>query len=225
MRDEREQLIRWAREIGFTLPAEDYLPRIDRTHGEHHVFYDDESARFIKITHGWDRQKAGFALTVESKFSRFGKVTQNPIYAPCIREATPLEYLSRLRLFNVTFRDSVEVEGVIDEPGHEAIVVSQRYITGNAASPSVVKGFMGQRGFAEVPGVIAGRKDSISYFRSEDGVAVFDTHGENFLTSGLETVPIDALIIHANEELTSFLSLPPHDRSAEIGLWASIHEI
>ena len=179
----------------------------------------------IKITHGWDRQKAGFALTVEATFGGFGKVTQNSLYTPRIREATPLEYLSRLRLFNVPFRDSVEVEGVIDEPGYEAIVISQRYITGSAASPSVVKEFMVRRGFAEVPGVIAGRKDSISYFRSEDRVAVFDTHPENFLTSGLETVPIDALIIHANDNLTSFLSLQAGERRAETGLWASIHEI
>jgi len=225
LRDERELLIRWAREIGFTLPAEDYrLPKF-RTHGEHHVFYDEESDRFMKITHGWDRQKAGFALTVEARFSRFGKVTQNPIYAPSIREATPLEYLARLRLFNRTFLDSVEVEGVIDEPGSEAIVISQRYITGSAAPPVVVREFMSHRGFAEVPGVIAGRRDSISYFRSADRVAVFDTHPENFLSSGPETVPIDALIIHANDDLTTFLSMSPHDRSAEIGLWASVHEL
>ena len=58
-----------------------------------------------------------------------------------------------------------------------------------------------ERGFVPVPGVVAGRGNSMSYFRSHDDVAVFDTHGQNFLISGMRMVPIDELIVYADEDL------------------------
>ncbi len=124
-------------------------------------------------------------------------------------------------MFNLTFRDSIEFEGVIDAPGEEAIVTSQRFINGQAATSAEVEPFMIERGFVAVPGVVAGRGNSMSYFRSHDGVAVFDTHGENFLISGSRTLPIDALIVYADEDLSAFLSMPGAERLAEIGVWSS----
>ena len=215
---EREILFVWAREKGLTLPAEDYLSRVVDTHGEHHVFYDAvERDRFFKITHGVDPEKPGFALTVDTDF-RIGKASQRYIAIPYLRAATPFEYLSRLRLFNLTFRDFIEFEGVIDEPGHEAIVTSQEYINGSAATNGEVAEFMSKLSFGQVPGVVAGRNESISYFRAHDSVAVFDTHGQNFIVSGARMVPIDALITYANEELARFLSMPEEERLKEIGL-------
>ena len=194
------------------------------THGEHHVFYNAEDPRrrdrFFKITHGAIVEKPGFALTVDTDF-RIGKVSQRYIGVPYLREATPFEYLARLRLFNLTFRDFIEFEGVIDEPGKEAIITSQEFINGQAAASDEVDVFMMERGFVPVPGVVAGRGNSMSYFRSHDDVAVFDTHGQNFLISGMRMVPIDALIVYADEDLAAFLSMPEGERLAEIGIWKS----
>jgi Serine/Threonine/Tyrosine Kinase found in polyvalent proteins len=140
---------------------------------------------------------------------------------PYIREATPLEYLSRLQLFNRTFRDLIEVVGVIDQAGKEAIVTSQPRIKGGYADDEQVKKFMESRKFVMVQNVVAGRRNSVSYFREADRVAVFDTHGQNFLVSGARTGPIDALIITADDDLTAFLSMSPEERRDEIGKWTS----
>jgi hypothetical protein len=194
------------------------------THGEHHVFFNAEELqgrdRFFKITHGAEPEQPGFALTVDTDF-HLGKVTQRYIGVPYLREATPFEYLSRLRLFNLTFRDSIEFEGVIDSPGKEAIITSQLFINGNAATSDEVAAFMTGRGFVSVPGVTAGRGNSISYFRDHDHLAVFDTHGQNFLISGQEMIPIDALIVYADDDLSSFLSMSEKERLAEVGFWTT----
>lgn len=221
---ERSLLVAWAREKGFALPAEELLSHVTGTHGEHHVFYDTarprRTDRFIKITHGVDPAEAGFALTVDTDF-RIGKASQRYIGVPFLREATPFEYLARLRLFNLIFRDYIELEGVIDMPGHEAIVTSQEFIHGHAATDHEVAGFMRQRSFAQVPGVVAGRRESVTYFRAHDSAAVFDTHGQNFIVSGARMVPIDALVIYADDELSTFLSMQADERAQEIGLWTS----
>ena len=116
---------------------------------------------------------AGFALTVDTDF-HIGKVSQRYIGVPYLREATPFEYLARLRLFNLTFRDFIEFEGVIDDPGKEAIITSQEFINGQAAASDEVEAFMTERGFVAVPGVVAGRGNSMSYFYSKYGSAYGD---------------------------------------------------
>ena len=184
------------------------------------MYFDAESERYIKITHATDSGAGGFALTVDTRF-KLGKQTQCYIGVPFLREATPLEYLSRLQLFNRTFRDLIDVVGVIDKAGKEAIVTSQPRIKGGYADEKQVREFMEARGFVMVPNVVAGRRNSVSYFREADRVAVFDTHGQNFLVSGARTGPIDALIITADEELTAFLSMPAEERRKEIGQWTS----
>lgn len=206
----------WAAEVGLASEAEMYLSRIEDTHGEHHVYVDIERERYFKITHGVEPGTAGFALTVGTDF-RIGKRTQRYIAVPWLREATPFEYLARLQLFNLTFQDDIEVEAVITDPGKEAFIISQRFIEGNAATALEVAEFMARRGFALLPGVTLGRGNSTSYLRTSDAVAVFDTHGQNFLVSGSEIVPIDAVILSADQDLLSYLIMSPAERTAELG--------
>jgi len=213
---ERNLLVAWAQEKGLALPADDYLDRVEATHGEHHVFYDTAKERYFKITHGAEHNTPGFALTVTAEF-HIGKKTQRYIGMPKLREATPFEYLARLRLFNLTFQDDVQVEGVITEPGKVAIVISQQPIEGDAATEPQVAEFMRSLGFTFVTGVYAGRRKSASYFRTSDSVAVFDTHGENFFISGSRIVPIDGLIVVAEDDLIRYLTMTPDERQAELG--------
>src|SRR5437667_6999855 len=90
---ERNLLVEWAKEIDLALPADDYLDRVEATHGEHHVFYDAAKDRYFKITHGAELNTPGFALTVTAEF-HIGKKTQCYIGVPKLREATPFEYLA-----------------------------------------------------------------------------------------------------------------------------------
>lgn len=221
LRIERETLLLWAREKEVAYKAEEYLSKVRDTHGEHHVYFDAARERWFKITHASDSDGGGFALTVDTDFL-VGKKTQRYIGVPFLREATPFEYISRLQLFNRTFSDFIEFEGVIDEPGREAIITSQDRIQGEASTDEEVEAFMRARRFAAVPGVVAGRRNSLSYYRESDRVAVFDTHGQNFLTFGSRTVPIDALITVADDDLAAFLNLSPAERREEVGLWTSL---
>jgi hypothetical protein len=208
--------VAWARESNVVIAAESCLSLIEETHGEHHVYFNIERDRYFKITHGADAANAGFALTVDTDF-RIGKKTQCYIAVPWLREATPFEYLARLQLFNLTFRDDVEIEGVIVEYGKEAIVVSQRFIGGSAATAADVAAFMLQRGFVALPGVTVGRGNSASYLHPGEAIAVFDTHGQNFLVSGEGIIPIDALILRASEDLLAYLAMSPAERAEETG--------
>ncbi len=175
---------------------------------------DEALGRVVKITRG-------FGLTVDTDFL-IGKKTQRWLSVPFVREATPLEYLERISLFNRVFADDIQLVGIIREPGSEAIVTSQPVIYGRETQHSEIESCMSGLGFALVPGVIAGRRDSQSFFRASDRVAVFDTHGENFLTDGTRVASIDALIIVADDDLAAFLSLPAAERRAEVGLWSSL---
>ena len=59
---------------------------------EHRVFLDEATERAVKLT-------IEGGLTIDSEF-RIGKRTQRWLGVPFVREATPLEYLERLVLFN-----------------------------------------------------------------------------------------------------------------------------
>lgn len=193
------------------------LSEPERIHaGEHHVFFDEARDRYVKITHGVRGDLPGFDLTVDTDFV-VGRKSQRGLGVPFVRDATPCEYLERLALFSRILDDETIVEGVFGDPGQTAIVVSQKTIEGRSATAAEVAEHLASRDFLPVPGVAAGRQDSVTYFRSEGRVAVFDTHGENFiikLDGGI--APIDALIIAADEALARYLSLPPAERREEV---------
>jgi len=182
------------------------------------VFIDASSNRVFKITRG-------FGLTVDTDFI-VGKKSQRWLGVPFVREATPLEYLERTLLFNQVFADEIRLEAVIQDANETAIVISQPVVRGRETTHPEIAVFMALLGFVLVGGVIAGRRDSASFFRETDGAAVFDTHGENFLTDGLRVAPIDALIIRADDDLRAFLRMPAAERRAEVGLWTSlVHQL
>lgn len=210
---ERDTLPGWARSSGCILAGADYLNRVTGGGAEHAVFFDPELQAYVKITRG-------FGLTAGTDF-RIGKRTQKYLAVPFVRQATPLEYLERLVLFNELFGDDIRVAGVIggSEP---AIVTTQPVIRGRDASSAEIVSFMAGLGFAPLDNVVVGRRDSASFFRAADGVAVFDAHGENVLAGETGIAPIDLFVIRAGEDLRAFLEMPAADRLAEIGRWVSV---
>lgn len=149
--------------------------------------------------------------------------SQRWMCVPYIRDATPFEYLSRLVLFNRTFGDDIQIEGVICDPGRVAIVTSQPVIRGRAATPAEVEAQMNEWGFMVSDCPPLGRKNvaSLSFYNSEERIAVFDTHAANFLVGEGLVAPIDALITTMDEYLEFYLSLSATQRKKEIGQWTS----
>jgi len=198
------------------LDRAEYLSRIEDSYGEHHVYFDPDRGLYVKITHGLEPDSPGFALAVDTDDFRIGS-SQTFYSVPRLREATPFEYLSRLVLFNRIFGDSVNLEGVIGMAAHEAIVINQPMIYGRNASDVEIAAFMRQERFVLADCPSLGRPDlpSQSFFRRSDYVAVFDTHGGNFLVGDESRVtPIDALIV-ADQYLVNWLPIPPAQRRQE----------
>ena len=210
---ERSALLEWARGAGCLLDGGDYLSRVQDGGAEHAVFLDEERDLVFKIT----RQ---FGLTVGTNF-HIGKRTQKYLALPFVRQATPVEYLERVILFNDIFGDDLRFVGVIGEP-EPAIVTTQPVIRGRDATPAEAEQFMVALGFAPLAGIVVGRRDSASFFRASDGVAAFDAHGENILTGAGGVAPIDLFVVRAGEDLAAFLALPAEDRAAEVGQWVSL---
>ena len=210
---ERDAILGWARTRDLLLDGREHLSRVEGGGAEHAVYLDREQGVVVKITRG-------FGMTVGTNF-HIGKRSQRYLGLPFVRQATPLEYLERLVIFNEVFGDDIRLVGVIAGP-EPAIVTTQPVIRGRDATAAEITAFMSALGFAEVPGVIAGRRDSVSYFRASDGVAAFDAHGENVIASATGLAPIDLFVVHADEDLHAFLSMPAEDRFAEVGNWISL---
>jgi hypothetical protein len=208
---ERDAVLEWARSSLCLLDAREYLNRVQGGGAEHAVFLDGDVV--TKITRR-------FGLTVGTNF-HIGKRTQRYLGVPFVRQATPLEYLERLALFNELFGDDIRVAGVLAGP-EPAIVTTQPVIRGRDAAPDEITAFMGTLGFAEVPYVVAGRRDSASFFRAADSAAAFDAHGENVIAGTAGVAPIDLFVVRADEDLAAFLAMPPDERLAEFGEWVSL---
>ena len=210
---ERDAVLEWARSSRCLLDSRDYLNRVQGGGAEHAVFFDRDSQAYFKITRG-------FGLTVGTNF-HIGKRTQRYLGLPFVRQATAIDYLERLALFNELFGDNIQVVGVLAEP-EPAIVTTQPVIRGRDATPDEITTFMAALGFAEVPGVVAGRRDSASFFRASDGAAAFDAHGENVIMGDAGAAPIDLFVVRADEDLAAFLATPVDERRAEVGEWVSL---
>jgi hypothetical protein len=152
-----------------------------------------------------------------------GRVSQKWISVPYIRDATPFEYLRRIVLFNRVFGDVIQIEGVICDPCREAIVTSQPVIRGHAAKDAEVADAMHKLGFAlsDCPPLGKAETPSQSFYNPDEKVAVFDTHGENFIVGDSIVAPIDALIVVADEDLLRYMACSRAERRKEIGLQTS----
>lgn len=210
---ERDVIIRWARDSGCLLSEEGYLSRITGGGAEHAVFFDAGKQVYVKITRG-------FGMTVGTNF-HIGRRTQKYLGIPFVRQATPIEYLERIVLFNELFGDDIRVTGVLADPT-PAIVTTQPVIRGRDARPDEIESFMAGLDFEPIEEVVVGRRDSASFFRPSDGIAAFDAHGENVIAGADGVAPIDLFVVRAGEDLRSFLSMPLADRLLEIGRWVSL---
>src|SRR5215469_8325764 len=96
VKDEQQRLIQWAKahgKLGGKLPPE------DASGGEHVVYFDEGSSRYLKATIPEKQKGYGIAL---------GSHTHG---------ATPAEYLDRLALTNKVFDDNIRRERVVVKGG------------------------------------------------------------------------------------------------------------
>lgn len=182
--EQRERLIRWADEHGFLTTPESgqeayrgLLHASDWISGnEHTVVLAPEEARVFKITHT----------------DRFGKAYPRVAGLAVYREATPLEYLTRLLLCNHAFGDDLRLEQVLlDENRAVRVVTSQPIIVGTHPLEADLHRQLYADGFEPLEAV-DGVPTTKDWFRLAERVLIFDAHNGNYIqtTEGL-IIPID----------------------------------
>lgn len=120
---EQRLLVQWARENGKLGLSGRRLPVFARG-GEHEVFFQRRTQRYLKATR-LDKHK-GYGIALGSHTHR----------------ATPSEYLDRLLLHNDIFNDDVRLERVVENDGKPIIVTSQPAIKGHVPSQAALDDLM-----------------------------------------------------------------------------------
>lgn len=169
---------------------------------EHYLFHrDEEPDRIFKITKG-----PGFGVfpNVRKGISRKGPVR----YWFVDRAASPLEYLQRLWLLNARMLVHLDrqvypvltrLEGFAMQNENLRIVTSQPIFEGIPATQNEIAKWLIKQGFDFIK--------AFTWFRQDDGLAVFDTWHENVMATNGQIVPFDVIPIQAEGPLLESLKL------------------
>lgn len=121
-----------------------------------------------------------------------------------LKPGDPSTYFSRLQLANDLFADDFVLHALLaDEHGTLSAITSQPDRAGTFAPMHVVARAMGAVGFQSV-----GEKGT--YFRAEDGIAIFDLHEENIVYRDGRLYPIDAVIVRVDDDLREMMEWQLH---------------
>jgi hypothetical protein len=125
---EQRRLIQWAKENG-KLGSSGRRPPVFAGGGEHNVFFQKRTQRYIKATR-LDRHK-GYGIAL-------GSLSHG---------ATPSEYLDRIALQNQRFEDDIRLERVVENEGKPIIITSQPSIKGHSPTQDALDELMLGKGY------------------------------------------------------------------------------
>jgi len=181
---EQRLLIQWARENGKLGPS-GRLPPVFARGGEHEVFFQKRTQRYLKATRLDKHRGYGIAL---------GSHTHG---------ATPAEYLDRLLLHNEVFDDDIRLERVVENDGKPIIVTSQPAIKGDAPTQEALDELMVEKAYEKLA--------EGAYYDQAAGLLVFDLFPRNAIQAADEHIyPIDPVIQRITEEFGVFLRQEPY---------------
>lgn len=181
---EQRRLIQWAQENG-KLGSSRRL-RLEFTRGgEHGVFFQKRSQRYIKATLP-DRQK-GYGIALGSH----------------TRGASPSEYLDRLNLQNQIFYDDIQLERIVVKNGKPIIIISQPAIKGKNATTTELDELMLGKGYEKLA--------DGAYYSAPEGLLIFDLFPRNAIKAADGHIyPIDPVIQRITPEFAQFLREEPY---------------
>jgi len=188
IRREEARLRAWAERRGLLVHG---LPPADDRQGEHGIWYDSSSDRYVKYTRPDRHQGYGIALGSH------------------LHGASPAEYLDRLALQNAIFHDDLRLEAVAAlSGGRLSIITSQPRIAGEAATPEEIDALMSPKGFR--------RLAEGAYLEPIQGLLVYDLFPRNVVRGADRTLyPVDPVVQRVSEDFADFLAQHPeriHDR-------------
>lgn len=176
----QETLLReWAESLGLLLSPDDLPAKVIKGGQEHDVYLDETTQRVFKLTrHGVFGFSPGIELALVSSADDARRFH--------LWEATPLQYLERLRLQNILVPGINRLEGIIDQHGQDLVIVtSQPYFEPIHATTAEIDTWFAALGFEKVT-------DS-AYYRREDNLGVFDAHDKNLVHAAETLVPFDVI--------------------------------
>jgi hypothetical protein len=180
---EQKRLLEWAKRNG-KLSRSRRLPPPFAHGGEHDVFFQKRTQRYLKATRP-DRHK-GYGIAL-------GSFTHG---------ATPSEYLDRLVLQNRIFNDDVRLERIVERGGKPIIISSQPFIKGTEPVQAALDELMLSKGYE----VLA----TGAYYDFDAGLLVFDLFPRNaILAADGQIYPIDAVIQRVTRDFGQFLREHP----------------
>ena len=150
----------YAREVGLFLacPPPELSRPPDDEGNEHQVWFDPESATYLKAT--WPDF---FGMLVIHRLDEDAK-------------ASPVAYLERWHLHNELFGDHVEFLGAIEREGQMRLLIRQPAITGVPATIEQIEAFFIGNGWLRF--IVDGE---IGFFDPQKNVVISDTHRGNLI--------------------------------------------
>ncbi len=172
-----QQLLRWATRHGRLIDRRLEERLVNLGGVEHEVFLDDATGRWLKLTMPGKAGKELHARDVGGFGTRPTLVTE---------DALPASYLRRLVLANTRLGDDYWLHGIMDGPSGPRIVVSQRDIDGEPASPGEIARHFVTAGFAQV--------NAKTFFQPARNLLVSDAHTANVFRTPVGVAPFDVCV-------------------------------
>jgi Serine/Threonine/Tyrosine Kinase found in polyvalent proteins len=181
---EQRRLIQWAEENG-KLGSSGRLPPVFAQGGEHKVFFQRRTQRYLKATRQ-DRHK-GYGIALGSH----------------THGATPSEYLDRLSLQNCIFNDDIRLDRVVRNDGKPIIIISQPAIKGCVPPQEELDELMIVKGYEKLA--------EGAYYDEKEGLLFYDLFPRNAIRAADGHVyPIDPVIQRITRDFGQFLRHEPY---------------
>ena len=185
------RLKEWAESLDLLLDFSDFVDRLVRGGQEHDVFVERE--RYVKLTRsGVFGLSPGIDLALvpsDQDARRFH-----------LWQASPYEYLERLRLQNLITPGLNRLEGIVAQEDDLAICISQPRLDLISVTQDEIDDWFTSLGFEIVT--------SAAYYRKEDNLGVFDAHDKNVVRSSIDSevlIPFDVIPVQPGGGFLQFI--------------------
>ncbi|MCG8599026.1 MAG: hypothetical protein MI807_02690 [Verrucomicrobiales bacterium] len=183
----------WAEGLDLRLDPDQILPRLKRGGQEHDYFLEEEMGQCIKLT-----RSGVFGLTPGIDLALVPSDQDARRFH--LWEASPYQYLERLRLQNLITPDLNRLEGIVVQEDDLAICISQPRLELISVTQEQIDDWFVSLGFEIVT--------SAAYYRRDDNLGVFDAHDKNVVRASADSdilVPFDVIPVQPDGGFLEFI--------------------
>lgn len=188
---QKGHLQEWAEDLGRLLDFSDFADRLSRGGQEHDVFI--EGGRYFKLT-----RQGVFGLTPGIDLALVPSNQDARRFH--LWEASPYQYLERLRLQNLITPDLNRLEGIVVQENDLAICISQPRLEIIPVTQTEIDDWFSSLGFRTIT--------TAAYYRAEDNLGIFDAHDKNVVRSPLDPgtlIPFDVIPVQPDGGFLDFI--------------------